>query len=81
MVQIIIILELINMLVLTVERTWESSYNQITTLKDSKGAVKKIINSSLQQPKRKDKTIEIKGTVYLLDWSNTPKEYIKVKDR
>jgi hypothetical protein len=67
--------------ILTVERDWQSSYNMLTILRDSKGAVKKIINSSLQQPKRKDKTIEIKGTVYLLDWSNTPKEYIKVKDR
>lgn len=69
------------MLVLTVERNWQSSYNMLTILRDEKGAVKKIINSSLQQPKRKDKTIEIKGTVYLLDWSSTPKKYIKVKDR
>lgn len=66
---------------LTVFRDWESSYNQITTLKDCNGRVKKIINSSLQQPQRKDKTFTIKGTVYLLDWSNTPKKYIKVKDR
>jgi hypothetical protein len=37
--------------ILTVERDWQSSYNMLTILRDSKGAVKKIINSSLQQPK------------------------------
>jgi hypothetical protein len=63
------------MLVLTVERTWESSYNQITTLKDSKGAVKKIITSSLQQPKKGLKQYVINGTVYLLNWDNITTRY------
>lgn len=69
------------MLVLTVERNWQSSYNMLTILRDDKGRVKKLITSSLQQPKRKDKQYTINGTVYLLDWQNVSKTYVKVKDR
>ena len=52
--------------ILYVERQWESAYNQITTLRDSFGRVKKIITSPLQQPKKSHKTITIKGKEYQL---------------
>lgn len=51
---------------LTVERDWSSAYVQTTILRDSFGRVKKIITSPLQQPKKKDKTVTIKGKVYQL---------------
>lgn len=69
------------MITLTVYREWESAYNQTTILKDSKGAIKKIISSSIQQLKRGEKEIRIKETVYKLDWSNVPAKYIPVKER
>jgi hypothetical protein len=55
---------------LTVFRDWQSAYNQTTTLVTKDGKVRKIINSSLQQPKKKDKTININGITYLLNWQN-----------
>ena len=55
---------------LTVERSWESAYNQTTILRDCKGRVKKIINSSIQQPKKNSKTIVVNKKEYSLDWSN-----------
>lgn len=70
-----------SLVTLTVERTWESSYNQITTLKDCNGKVKAIFSSSIRQPKRAQKEIKIKETVYLLDWSNVSPKYVRVKDR
>lgn len=53
---------------LTVERVWQSAYVQQTILRDEKGAVKKIINSPLQQPKKKDKEYVLNGKKYLLVW-------------
>lgn len=70
-----------NLITLTVYREWQSAYNQTTILKDSNGKVKAIFNSSLQQPKRAQKELKIKETVYKLNWSNVPKKYIPVKER
>jgi hypothetical protein len=56
------------MLVLTVHREWESSYNRTTVLKDSEGKVKAIFSSSLRQPKRNQKTIVINCWTYSLNW-------------
>lgn len=55
---------------LTVERSWESAYNQTTILRDCKGRVKKIINSSIQQPKKNSKQYTLNGVTYLLNWQN-----------
>jgi hypothetical protein len=60
---------------LTVYREWVNSYSQLTILKDCKGAVKKIITSSLQQPKKGLKQYVINGTVYLLNWDNITTRY------
>jgi hypothetical protein len=46
------------MTVLKVERLDESTYNRITLLKDSKGAVRKII-TGYQQPKKNLKTMVV----------------------
>ncbi len=51
---------------LTAERQWVTSNNQLTVLRDEKGAVKKIISSPLQQPKKKDTTVTVKGITYNL---------------
>lgn len=56
--------------ILTIERQWITSNNQTTILRDVKGAVKRIITNPLQQPKKKDKTILIRKTVYLIDWKS-----------
>ena len=55
--------------ILKVERNWNNAYSQQTILRDCKGAVKKIINSSIQQPKKNSKTIVINKVEYQLDWS------------
>ena len=46
---------------LTAFRQWNSAYNQLTTLKDSKGRVKAIISSSIKQPKKSAKEILLGG--------------------
>lgn len=60
--------------ILIVERDWQSAYNQITTLKNTKGEVIQVIREHTKQPKKGSKTIVItklgKQTEYLLDWSN-----------
>lgn len=67
------------MLVLTVERNWQSSYNMLTILRDSKGAVKKIISSSIQQIKKGTKEYNLNGKVYQLNWDNVkPRNYAKL---
>jgi len=59
---------------LTVHREWESSYNQITILKDSNNKVKAIIPSSIRQPKMNQKTIVINCWTYLLNWDVVARE-------
>lgn len=58
------------MAVLTVERHWNNAYSQLTILRDCKGRVKKIINSSIQQPKKNSKQYTLNGIAYALDWQN-----------
>jgi hypothetical protein len=57
------------MTVLKVERNWNNAYSQQTILRDCNGAVKKIISSSIQQPKKNTKTLKINNIEYQLDWS------------
>jgi len=59
--------------VLTVYREWQSSYSQTTILKDVNGKVKETYKTSINQPKKGLKSINIRGTTYALDWSNVPK--------
>jgi hypothetical protein len=47
-----------------------SAYNQITTLKDEKGKVKKVYRKMLNQPHRKNKTIKLNNVMYQLNWQN-----------
>ena len=54
---------------LQVYRDWKSSYNQITYLKDSKGKVKAIIQSSIQQPKKNQKQYTLNGITFNLNWN------------
>lgn len=56
--------------ILTIERQWVCSNNQLTILKDSFGRVKRIITNPLQQPKKSQKEITIRKTVYLIDWES-----------
>ena len=58
---------------LTVYRDWQSSYNQITVLKDCNNKVKAIFKSSINQPKRGTKQIIINNNVFLLNWENVVK--------
>jgi hypothetical protein len=55
--------------ILYVHRDWQSSYNQITYIKDIQGHVLKTITSSIQQPKKNTKQLTIKGITYKLNWS------------
>lgn len=59
---------------LTVERDWQSAYNQTTTLKSKDGKVVEVIREHTKQPKKSNKTITItklgKSKIYSLDWSN-----------
>ena len=68
------------MITLIVYREWGSSYNQQTILKDEKGKVKAIFNSSLRQPKRGTKEITINCNRFLLDWSNVKSRAKKIKN-
>ena len=54
---------------LTVERNWQSSYNQTTILRDSTGKVRQIITSINQQPKKGLKVFLLGGMEYNLDWN------------
>ncbi len=58
---------------LTVIRSWDSAYSQISTLLDKNGKVKEVITSSIRQPKKGIKEIVItklgKSKTYSLDWS------------
>jgi hypothetical protein len=58
---------------LTVHRDWQSSYNQITVLKDCNNKVKAIFSSSINQPKKGTKQIIINNNVFLLNWENVVK--------
>lgn len=59
--------------ILTVERDWQSAYNQTTTLKNEVGKVVSVIREHTKQPKKGSKTIILtklgRQTEYLLDWS------------
>lgn len=55
---------------LYVYREWQSSYNQITYIKDIKGHVLKTITSSIQQPKKGCKELTIRGINYKLNWNH-----------
>jgi hypothetical protein len=58
---------------LTVYREWQSSYNQVTILKDCNNKVKAIFSSSICQPKKNQKQIIINCNVFLLNWENVNK--------
>lgn len=51
--------------ILTVTREKKSTYNCVTTLKDNQGKVKAILNG-YNQPKKSQKTIEIRNKTYNL---------------
>lgn len=61
---------------LIVHREWQSSYSQITILKDLNNKVKVIISSSINQPKFNQKTIVVNRCVFALNW-----EYVAVKKK
>lgn len=65
--------------VLTVERDWKNAYCQTTILRDENGRVKKIISSSIQQPKKKDKTYSLNGVVYQLKFPAKTEKYVRTK--
>jgi len=56
--------------VLTATRDKKSSYNMVTTLKDSKGFVKAILNGYNQPKKTKNATIVVRGKTYNLKFEN-----------
>ena len=51
--------------ILTATREKKSTYNCVTTLKDNKGKVKAVL-TGYNQPKKSQKTIEIKNKTYNL---------------
>ena len=51
--------------VLTASREKKSTYNMVTTLKDNQGKVKAVL-TGYNQPKKSQKTIEIKNKTYNL---------------
>ena len=55
--------------VLTAIREKKSTYNMVTTLKDSNGFVKAILNG-YNQPTKRQKTIEIRNKTYNLKFEN-----------
>jgi hypothetical protein len=69
------------MITLYAFREWQSSYSQTTILKDSEGKVKAIFNSSIRQPKFKQKTVIVNHCTFALNWDNVSSKYIKLKDR
>jgi len=58
--------------ILTAERTRNSWASTTTVLRDKNGGIKKIMNNKLQLRKGQP-TIEIRGTVYGIDWSKANK--------
>lgn len=54
---------------LTAIREKKSTYNCVTTLKDNQGKVKAILNG-YNQPKKSQKTIEIRKQKYNLKFEN-----------
>ena len=54
---------------LTVERNWQSSYNQTTILRNVNGGIVKIITSINQQPKKGLKSLFVGLVEYKLDWN------------
>lgn len=44
-----------------------------TILKDANGAVKKIYNNRLNQPRKGTPTLSINGKEYSIDWTNAEK--------
>jgi len=54
---------------LTATREKKSTYNCVTTLKDNNGFVKAILNG-YNQPKKSQKTIEVKNKTYNLIFEN-----------
>ena len=55
--------------VLTAYRSWGSSYNQLTILKNSDNKVVHIISSSIRQPKKSAKEYILNGKKYLLKFN------------
>ena len=55
--------------VLTAVRETKSTYNQVTTIRDSKGFVKAIL-TGYNQPKKSQKTITVRNQVYNLKFQN-----------
>lgn len=55
--------------VLTAIREKKSTYNMVTTLKDNQGKVKAIL-TGYNQPKKSQKTIEVKNKTYNLIFEN-----------
>jgi len=54
---------------LTVTREKKSTYNMVTTLKDNNGKVKAVL-TGYNQPKKSQKTIEIRNKTYNLKFEN-----------
>lgn len=65
---------------LTVYREWQSSYSQLTILKDNNNKVKAILSSSINQPKKNQKTIVINGYTFLLDWDKVANKPFRAKN-
>ena len=55
--------------VLTAIREKKSTYNMVTTLKDSNGFVKAVL-TGYNQPTKRQKTIEIRKQIYNLKFEN-----------
>ena len=55
--------------ILTATREKKSTYNMVTTLKDNNGKVRAILNG-YNQPKKSQKTIEIRKQKYNLKFEN-----------
>lgn len=55
---------------LTVTREKKSTYNCVSTLRDSNGFVKAILTGYSKQPKKTQKTIEIQNKIYNLKFVN-----------
>ena len=55
-------------MILTVERKRFNTYHIETTLRDSNGKVKAVLNSMLKQPRKGQKNIIINGLKYQLEW-------------
>lgn len=53
---------------LFVYREWQSAYNQLTLIKDSKGRVVDKFDKHTNQPRKGLKTLVVKGIEYTLDW-------------